>query len=294
MSKQDLTDLRSFFEADLDEHIRLLETPIEMLKPMIYSLKGGGKRLRPILLLAILNVDSKKNMKKGSTTAVALEFIHTYSLIHDDLPAMDNDDLRRGQPTAHIKFDETTAILAGDALLTDAFGLIAEDTKLKSKQKVKLISLLSTAAGSYGMVSGQLWDMQSEDKAISLEQLKRIHEYKTGKLFTFATQAAAIIGELSMEIEALLVDFGESFGVLYQIHNDILDVIDDSSYSGKGHSSDEFNKKSTYPNILGLDGAINALNEERQKAEEIIDDLTRISGQDYSILKAFLSFTDLD
>lgn len=294
MNKQDLTDLRSVFEANLDEHIRLLETPIEMLKPMIYSLKGGGKRLRPILLLAILNVDSKKNMKKGSTTAVALEFIHTYSLIHDDLPAMDNDDLRRGQPTAHIKFDETTAILAGDALLTDAFGLIAEDVKLKSKQKVKLISLLSTAAGSYGMVSGQLWDMQSEDKVISLEQLKRIHEYKTGKLFTFATQAAAIIGELSMEIEALLVDFGESFGVLYQIHNDILDVIDDSSYSGKGHSSDEVNKKSTYPNILGLEEAINALNEERQKAEEIIDDLTRISGQDYSILKSFLSFTDLD
>ncbi len=294
MIKQDLNDLRNVFETELDEHIRLLQTPIEMLKPMIYSLKGGGKRLRPLLLLAILNAESEKHMKKGATTAVALEFIHTYSLIHDDLPAMDNDDLRRGQPTAHIKFDEATAILAGDALLTDAFSLISDDSKLKSKQKVKIISLLSSAAGSHGMVAGQLGDMQAENKEITLEELNRIHEFKTGKLFTFATQAAAIIGEFSPEVEELLVNFGETFGVLYQIHNDLLDVIDDSTLSGKGHSSDEFNKKSTYPNLLGLEESKEVLGQEREKAEKIIEKITKLSGTDYSILNKFLSFTDID
>ena len=294
MIKQDLNDLRNVFETELDKHIRLLQTPIEMLKPMIYSLKGGGKRLRPLLLLAILNAESEKHMKKGATTAVALEFIHTYSLIHDDLPAMDNDDLRRGQPTAHIKFDEATAILAGDALLTDAFSLISDDSKLKSKQKVKIISLLSSAAGSHGMVAGQLGDMQAENKEITLEELNRIHEFKTGKLFTFATQAAAIIGEFSPEIEELLVSFGETFGVLYQIHNDLLDVIDDSTLSGKGHSSDEFNKKSTYPNLLGLEESKEVLGQEREKAEKIIEKITKLSGTDYSILNKFLSFTDID
>lgn len=294
MTKQDLNDLRNVFETELDKHIRLLQTPIEMLKPMIYSLKGGGKRLRPLLLLAILNAESEKHMKKGATTAVALEFIHTYSLIHDDLPAMDNDDLRRGQPTAHIKFDEATAILAGDALLTDAFSLISDDSKLKSKQKVKIISLLSSAAGSHGMVAGQLGDMQAENKEITLEELNRIHEFKTGKLFTFATQAAAIIGEFSPEIEELLVNFGETFGVLYQIHNDLLDVIDDSTLSGKGHSSDEFNKKSTYPNLLGLEESKEVLGQEREKAEKIIEKITKLSGTDYSILNKFLSFTDID
>ncbi|HJG48346.1 MAG TPA: polyprenyl synthetase family protein [Facklamia tabacinasalis] len=294
MIKQDLNDLRNVFETELDKHIRLLQTPIEMLKPMIYSLKGGGKRLRPLLLLAILNAESEKHMKKGATTAVALEFIHTYSLIHDDLPAMDNDDLRRGQPTAHIKFDEATAILAGDALLTDAFSLISDDSKLKSKQKVKIISLLSSAAGSHGMVAGQLGDMQAENKEITLEELNRIHEFKTGKLFTFATQAAAIIGEFSPEVEELLVNFGETFGVLYQIHNDLLDVIDDSTLSGKGHSSDEFNKKSTYPNLLGLEESKEVLGQEREKAEKIIEKITKLSGTDYSILNKFLSFTDID
>ncbi|MBA5728816.1 polyprenyl synthetase family protein [Aerococcaceae bacterium INB8] len=294
MTKQDLNDLRNVFETELDKHIRLLQTPIEMLKPMIYSLKGGGKRLRPLLLLAILNAESEKHMKKGATTAVALEFIHTYSLIHDDLPAMDNDDLRRGQPTAHIKFDEATAILAGDALLTDAFCLISDDSKLKSKQKVKIISLLSSAAGSHGMVAGQLGDMQAENKEITLEELNQIHEFKTGKLFTFATQAAAIIGEFTPEVEELLVNFGETFGVLYQIHNDLLDVIDDSSLSGKGHSSDEFNKKSTYPNLLGLEESKEVLGQEREKAEKIIEKITKLSGTDYSILNKFLSFTDID
>lgn len=294
MTKQDLNDLRNVFETELDEHIRLLQTPIEMLKPMIYSLKGGGKRLRPLLLLAILNAESEKHMKKGATTAVALEFIHTYSLIHDDLPAMDNDDLRRGQPTAHIKFDEATAILAGDALLTDAFSLISDDSKLKSKQKVKIMSLLSSAAGSHGMVAGQLGDMQAENKEITLEELNQIHEFKTGKLFTFATQAAAIIGEFSPEVEELLVSFGETFGVLYQIHNDLLDVIDDSTLSGKGHSSDEFNKKSTYPNLLGLEESKEVLGQEREKAEKIIEKITKLSGTDYRILNKFLSFTDID
>lgn len=289
-----LNVLRDIFESTLDQQIRYVMTPIEMLKPMLYSLKNGGKRLRPLLLLAMLEINSMDDVKKGLRSAIALEYIHTYSLIHDDLPAMDNDDLRRGQPTAHIKFDEATAILAGDALLTDAFSLISDDSKLKSKQKVKIISLLSSAAGSHGMVAGQLGDMQAENKEITLEELNRIHEFKTGKLFTFATQAAAIIGEFSPEVEELLVSFGETFGVLYQIHNDLLDVIDDSTLSGKGHSSDEFNKKSTYPNLLGLEESKEVLGQEREKAEKIIEKITKLSGTDYSILNKFLSFTDID
>lgn len=144
------------------------------------------------------------------------------------------------------------------------------------------------------MVAGQLGDMQAENKEITLEELNRIHEFKTGKLFTFATQAAAIIGEFSPEIEELLVNFGETFGVLYQIHNDLLDVIDDSTLSGKGHSSDEFNKKSTYPNLLGLEESKEVLGQEREKAEKIIEKITKLSGTDYSILNKFLSFTDID
>lgn len=294
MSKQELTRLRSYFEDELDALLISLETPIEMIKPMLYSLKSGGKRLRPLLLLSILEAESNKLLKKGIMSAIALEFIHTYSLIHDDLPSMDNDDLRRGQPTSHVKFDEATAILAGDALLTDAFGLIAEDKQLKNRQKVKLISELSTAAGSYGMVSGQLNDIHAEDREIDLKALEKIHYQKTGKLFIFAASAAGIIGNFESDEQKLLHEFAEHFGVAYQIHNDLLDVQDTVEISGKSHSSDQFNKKSTYPSLLGLNKAQEALLDEVEQARTVVKKLVKSKGINFEFLNLFIDVVDVE
>lgn len=293
MRNKDLTELRSYFEEELDSLILELDTPLEMLKPMLYSLKTGGKRLRPLLLLAILDADSDKLLKKGIRTAIALEFIHTYSLVHDDLPAMDDDTLRRGQSTSHIKFDEATAILAGDALLTDAFGIIADDKELKNKQKVKLVSGLAYAAGSHGMVSGQLGDIKAEEMKVDLKRLERIHYNKTGKLFIFSAQAAGIIGEFNKELSDLIIEFAEVFGVAYQIHNDLLDVQDDIELTGRDRSSDQENNKSTYPSLLGLEESKVALANERDKAIKIKNKIKKIKGESFEVLSYFLEFLEL-
>lgn len=293
MRNKDLTELRSYFEEELDSLILELDTPLEMLKPMLYSLKTGGKRLRPLLLLAILDADSDKLLKKGIRTAIALEFIHTYSLVHDDLPAMDDDTLRRGQSTSHIKFDEATAILAGDALLTDAFGIIADDKELKNKQKVKLVSGLAYAAGSHGMVSGQLGDIKAEEMKVDLKRLERIHYNKTGKLFIFSVQAAGIIGEFNKELSDLIIEFAEVFGVAYQIHNDLLDVQDDIELTGRDRSSDQENNKSTYPSLLGLEESKVALANERDKAIKIKNKIKKIKGESFEVLSYFLEFLEL-
>lgn len=283
--------LRGFFEEALDELILNLDTPIELLKPMLYSLKNGGKRLRPLMLLATLVASSEKLLKKGIRTAIALEFIHTYSLIHDDLPAMDDDDIRRGKPTSHVQFDEATAILAGDSLLTDAFGIIADDSRLKNKEKVHIIKSLSQAAGSNGMVSGQYMDVKIEGKDIDLDTLKQIHYDKTGKLFIFAMDAAGIIGEFDEETCQLLIEFAESFGVAYQIHNDLLDV---TEADGHGRQSDLANDKSTYPALLGYEDAVKALDKEKKNALSKIDNLTKKNKKKFSILSEFIDYLVLE
>lgn len=286
--------LRDLFEHALDEQIRYVMTPIEMLKPMLYSLKNGGKRLRPLLLLTVLNIQSVDLIKKGLKSAMALEYIHTYSLIHDDLPAMDNDDLRRGQPTSHKKFDEATAILAGDALLTDAFGVIVEDDLLDAKQKVELVKQLSHAAGSHGMVAGQLNDMRAEDKKITVEQLEQIHLLKTGKLFIFAVQAAAIIAELDDKSTQLLIKFGQHFGTAYQIHNDLLDNIGTEEETGKLVQGDILNEKNTYPNLLGLAETKQALADELELARQQLQQLSAYTDHDYEQLAAFLDVLTIE
>lgn len=293
MKNKDLTELRSYFEEELDSLILELDTPLELLKPMLYSLKTGGKRLRPLLLLAILTAYSDKLLKKGIRTAIALEFIHTYSLVHDDLPAMDDDNLRRGHSTSHVKFDEATAILAGDALLTDAFGIIADDSELKNKQKVKLISGLSYSAGSHGMVAGQIGDIKAEEKAVDLKELEHIHYNKTGKLFIFSAQAATIIGEFSTELSELISEFAEVFGVAYQIHNDLIDVHDDIELSGKDRQSDQENDKSTYPSLLGVEKAKEALATEKKKAVKIMNKIKKMQGDNFDVLSLFLEFLEL-
>ena len=286
--KNSTTVLRDIFEATLDQQIRYVMTPIEMLKPMLYSLKNGGKRLRPLLLLAILEIHSMDDLKKGLKTAIALEYIHTYSLIHDDLPAMDNDDLRRGQPTNHIQFDEATAILAGDALLTDAFAIIAADDLLNDQQKVRLMEQLSLAAGSQGMVAGQLKDIEGEKHETTLKQLQQIHHLKTGQLFIFAARAATIISNLDSDSSLALYKFAEHFGIAYQIHNDLMDVVGTEQATGKKVQSDANLDKKTYPAFLGIEQTFVALEEELNSARKQLIYLTEKSGNDYEKLTFFL------
>lgn len=209
-----------------------------LAQSMNYSLMAGGKRLRPILIMAAadaLGVDGEKFLR----VATSIEFIHTYSLIHDDLPAMDNDDYRRGKLTNHKVFGEDLAILAGDALLTMAFEIIATDENVDDKTKVKLITELSIASGAEGMVGGQVIDMQSENKAIDMATLKKMHAAKTGALFCAAIRMGAILAGANDKQLADLTEYARQFGLAFQITDDILDVTGDAATIGKPVGSDE-------------------------------------------------------
>ena len=229
--------------------------PGQLKESMVYSLNTGGKRIRPMLLLATLKA-LNADIETGLNTAIALEYIHTYSLIHDDLPAMDNDDYRRGKPTNHKAFDEATAILAGDSLLTDAFALIADDSKIENTEtKLKLIAELSKAAGSTGMIAGQIMDIESEGKQINLHSLQNIHKRKTGELIRYAIFAGGQIAEASSEVVALLDDFAWTYGIAYQIQNDLQEVMWTDQARGKLNHSDADLDKNTYPSIMGTNDA---------------------------------------
>lgn len=285
-----IDNLQQLFETYLKETMRYSLAPIDLLDPMIYSLLNGGKRVRPILLLWVLGVESADLLKQGLATALALESIHTYSLIHDDLPAMDNDDFRRGLPTNHKEFGEATAILAGDALLTDAFAMIADDDHLQAQTKVQLISLLSKAAGSQGMVAGQQADILSQGQDVNLVTLQAIHARKTGRLFRFAVQAASLIANLDQEASQLLDQFACHFGQAFQIHNDLMDQLADQSQTGKVGQADTALNKATYPALLGLEGAKDALNNEINGAKESLRLLTALRNKDYDSLSVFLNY----
>lgn len=228
--------------------------PKKLYHSMTYSLFAGGKRLRPILLFASYETFNN-NVKKVHKTAVALEMIHTYSLIHDDLPAMDDDNFRRGKLTNHKKFDEATAILAGDALLTKSFEIIASDDYLTNEEKVFIIQLLANSSGPRGMVGGQILDMEGENAPLNLEQLEKVHELKTGKLIKFAIIAGAYLANADKETIQYLKKFAHYLGLIFQVQDDILDIEGDPEKLGKPIGSDVGNQKSTYPNLLGLDGA---------------------------------------
>lgn len=290
MTEMTIHNFQQLFERHLETELNHALTPLNLLKPMVYSLKNGGKRLRPAMVLSVIAIVSPSQLAKGLKTATALEFIHTYSLIHDDLPAMDNDALRRGVPTNHIAFDEATAILSGDALLTDAFRLIAEDEWLEPTQKVELIRLLSAAAGSTGMVAGQIADIEAESKPVSLETLQHIHALKTGELFTFAIEAGAIIAEVAPEVRQQLKQFSQHFGIAYQIHNDVMDVIGTTEETGKIAHADVTHDKSTYPVLLGLNGAKQALKDEISKGLCILSELSETTGQHYEQLGDFIEY----
>lgn len=241
-------------EKHLAQYIADLHAPAVLKDAMHYSLQAGGKRIRPLLLLSTVSALGKP-AGRGMQTACAVEMLHTYSLIHDDLPAMDDDDLRRGKPTNHKVFGEAVAILAGDGLLTHSFGLIAEDPGLDDALKVKLIALLAKSAGPEGMVAGQVADMEGENKTLTLEELQYIHAHKTGKLLRFSVLAGAMIGGASTEQLEKFGQFADHLGLAFQIRDDILDIEGEQEKIGKRVGSDESRHKSTYPALLTLEGA---------------------------------------
>ncbi|VED66793.1 MULTISPECIES: polyprenyl synthetase family protein [Streptococcus] len=246
-----------------------------LVESILYSVHAGGKRIRPLLLLELLEAFHAPILEAHFQVAAALEMIHTGSLIHDDLPAMDNDDYRRGQLTNHKKFGEDLAILAGDSLFLDAFGCVAE-ADLPASIRVQLIASLSDASGTAGMVAGQVLDMEGEGASLTLGQLQVIHANKTGRLLAYPFQAAGILLELEPAVATLLEEIGLHLGLAFQIRDDILDVTADFASLGKTPQKDLQAEKSTYPALLGLDGAQAYLDRELDACEDLLD---RISNQ---------------
>lgn len=258
--------------------------PGKLIEAMEYSLTAGGKRIRPYLVLAAayaVNADEEM-VAKAIAPACAVEFIHTYSLIHDDLPAMDNDDLRRGKPTNHKVFGEAMAILAGDALLTASFSFITSLVKqghIEAEVGIDIIDELSRYAGALGMVGGQVADMEGEQGITSIEQLEYIHQHKTSDLIVFSVKAGARIAGASEYQLQQLEQYGRNIGMAFQIQDDILDIVGDEQKLGKPVNSDVEEQKVTYPFLLGL-----------EESKELVAALTEEAKQ--AVLAADLAFTE--
>lgn len=250
-----------------------------LIQAILYSVDGGGKRIRPLILLEILEGFGLQLTDAHFDVAAALEMIHTGSLIHDDLPAMDNDDYRRGRLTNHKKFNEATAILAGDSLFLDPYGLIAE-ADLSATVKMDLVRELSYASGTFGMVGGQLLDMEGEERQLSLAELELIHANKTGKLLAFPFVAAGIIAELEADQIAALGKAGQLVGLAFQVRDDILDVTATFEEIGKTPQKDLLAEKSTYPSLLGLEKSYDILEDSLNQAQAIFQKLQENQGFD--------------
>lgn len=252
------------------------EVSSDLTETILYSVEAGGKRIRPLLLLELLEGFGLELTPAHFQVAAALEMIHTGSLIHDDLPAMDNDDCRRGCLTSHKKFGEDMAILAGDSLFLDPYGLVAM-SELPSQVKVELIAELSLAAGSFGMVAGQVLDMQGEGRKLTMDQLQTIHANKTGKLLAYPFVAAGIIAQTGQSVLGKLRQAGELLGLAFQVRDDILDVTASFEQIGKTPQKDLAAEKSTYPALLGLDGARAFFDETLEQAKSLLEQLEKES-----------------
>ncbi|OTP89873.1 (2E,6E)-farnesyl diphosphate synthase [Gilliamella apicola] len=245
----------------------------KLQQAMSYSLLAGGKRIRPILVY-LTGQMFDCSLAKLDEAAAAIEMIHTYSLIHDDLPAMDNDNLRRGKPTCHIKYGHAEAILAGDALQSLAFSLLSESQHLNNQVKIDMISELANASGLMGMCLGQSLDLQAEHQSITLEHLQKIHNYKTGVLIKSAVRLGAFAsGDISKPYYPLLDSYAQAIGLAFQIQDDILDVIGEQAIMGKPKGSDIIHEKCTYPALLGLQTAIDMT---KKLYDQAIDSLNQI------------------
>ncbi len=254
-------DLRSDIEGALEAYLNkqvYASPPLgprgKLREAMRYSVLGGGKRLRPLLCCAVC-LDLNGDHKNALPAACAVEFIHAYSLIHDDLPSMDNDKMRRGKATSHIAFGEATAILAGDALQSLAFDVLAHAENLNNDTRIELVQLLSTSAGAQGMVGGQNIDMQATNTSIGLAELEQLHSAKTGALIKAAILSGAISTNADQATLALLEIFGYKLGLAFQVVDDILDETQSSETLGKQAGSDRQLGKNTFPHLMGLAAA---------------------------------------
>ena len=282
-------DLNAYFaekieriNAALESILKTSERPDRLLEAMTYSLMAGGKRVRSVLCVAAAEAVGG-DLEDVLPAACALEMVHTYSLIHDDLPAMDNDDLRRGQATCHKAFDEATAILAGDALLTLAFQTLSSIAAGSDQQAVKwlrVIQLISHAAGYCGMIQGQMLDIASEGSQLTLNELKSLHRLKTGALIEVSSRCGAELVDANSRQIQLLESYAQYIGLAFQVTDDILNVEGDPAIMGKAVGTDKLRQKSTYPSLLGLeesktfatkliDNALQALGSFDQKAEPL-------------------------
>ena len=272
MNKQEKLAL---VESALEEFYGDQQLAANLREAVLYSIHAGGKRIRPYLLLEVLESLQVPITIAHAQVAAALEMIHTGSLIHDDLPAMDDDDFRRGRLTNHKKFGEALAILAGDALFLDPYALIAQ-ADLPNEIKIDLIASLSLSSGSMGMVAGQVLDMEGEGKHLNLEELQIIHANKTGKLLAFPFQAAGVIAGLDENLQKQLKTVGELIGLAFQVRDDILDVTASFEEIGKTPQKDLQAEKSTYPALLGLDEAKVFCNRTLDQANEKLDVISQL------------------
>ncbi len=275
--KSYMTDIQATLEKELNLIIQSLDAPKQLKEAMHYSLMAGGKRIRPVFLLSTLE-SLGKDIKLGLPAACAIEMVHTYSLIHDDLPAMDNDDYRRGKLTNHKVFGEAMAILAGDALLTHAFQVICE-MAYTDASKLMLLRELSLLAGPAGMVGGQALDID-EQGSKSLEQLYEIHERKTADLLICAVRMGCHLAQASVEQLAQLTLYAKHIGIAFQIQDDILDEVGDETQLGKAVGSDRDNNKATFISLLGIDGARSEL----EKHVKLCKEALLQSGADQTML----------
>lgn len=286
------TPLPSFF----DHYISLIDSSLtsiiteysapssQLYKAIHYSTLLGGKRIRPILALATANCFGVPP-EKALHAACSVELIHAYSLIHDDLPAMDDDDLRRGHPTCHKAFNEATAILTGDALQTMAFELLSNDTNIPANKRIRMIQRLAKASGAQGMVLGQAIDFDSVGQTLSLAELENMHRHKTGALIEASVQIGALTNENELSSQEILAleKYANAIGLAFQVQDDILDIISDTETLGKTQGADIALNKPTYPSLLGLDGAKDKLN---SLHEESISALAELEGKDIEQLSA--------
>lgn len=252
-----LKEKRVLVDAELERVFRELPFDSRLVSAIRHSLMSGGKRLRPVLCIAAAEAVSTGGQTVEGVLAAgcSLEMIHTYSLIHDDLPAMDDDDLRRGKPTCHKAFDEATAILAGDALLTMAFETLSSSARCPEAEHLRwlrIVSLVARAAGVNGMVGGQMADISSEGRRLTVESLRKMHKLKTGALIEASVCAGAILAGADRERFERLEEYAASIGLAFQVADDILNVEGDAGILGKAVGTDAKRKKNTYPSLMGL------------------------------------------
>ena len=292
MVKDVIQQLQQDVALHLTQLIEKRASDARLKEAMLYAVQSGGKRIRPLLTLAVGSAGTSSN-EAALDLSCALEMIHTYSLIHDDLPGMDDDDLRRGRPTVHKAFDEATAILAGDALLTLAFE-VAANANLQAHQLVDAVKILSTASGMSGMISGQMKDIASEEATITLEQMKEIHREKTGELLLAAVRLGNLFVNDSKMKEAF-VSYATHFGLAFQIQNDLQDVCWTSEQTGKETGKDSELSKNTYPSLLGVEGAKEALASEISSCKRALEEVafTPENQQTKTLLVEFLTYLEI-